>query len=221
MVRLPVHLHEAWTKMRKAEKDLEESLRRRPSFSEIAQHLGWEEDRLQEMYDIVRQPRSMDVPIYTDEGSNLGDVLEDESRMTPDESATADNVKRDVDAMLSELNDREAGVVRMRFGLDDGVEHTLDDIGSRYNVSHGAGGKGLQIFSDCQVQLQAGRQSIGQWSTVEGRDQQQCLKLASAGAYRAIASSSQQTTAAVHVLPSLQGCDSTMLSGMLSWFEAH
>jgi len=136
MVRLPVHMHELLQKVMKAQRSLSEVYGRKPRMEEVSAHLGVEIERIQEMYEVMRDTSSLDQPMMDGDGAaTLGDTVEDEDALTPEDKVMMDNLQGDLEAVLQQLNPREAGVLRMRFGLVDGEEKTLDEIGKTFNVT--------------------------------------------------------------------------------------
>jgi RNA polymerase primary sigma factor len=138
-IRLPVHLYENMSKVKKAEKELEEELDRKPSQAEIADRVGMTEKKLEFLYKSYRMPVSMDAPLKgsskSEEVRTLEDMIEDTDQMTPEETAIKKQLKTHLEEVLSTLSPREAGVLRLRYGLEDGREHTLEEIGKHFSVT--------------------------------------------------------------------------------------
>eukprot|EP00882_Tetradesmus_deserticola_P001512 GHRQ01001634.1.p1 GENE.GHRQ01001634.1~~GHRQ01001634.1.p1 ORF type:complete len:397 (+),score=222.46 GHRQ01001634.1:96-1193(+) len=135
LVRLPSHLQEMLTKMTKISRSFEARYGREPSLPDLAAELGVDAAKISSVYEAVFTHRSLDQPMGDGEGATLGDVLEDERALGADDAAYVDALKHDLEGVLAGLPAREAGVLRMRFGLVDGTEHTLDGIGLQFNVT--------------------------------------------------------------------------------------
>ncbi|WIA11982.1 hypothetical protein OEZ85_012063 [Tetradesmus obliquus] len=135
LVRLPSHLQEMLTKMTKVSRAFEAQYGREPTLADLAAELNVEPAKIADAYEAVFTHRSLDQPMGDSEGATLGDVLEDERALGPDDAAYVDSLKHDLEGVLANLPAREAGVLRMRFGLVDGTEHTLDEIGLQFNVT--------------------------------------------------------------------------------------
>lgn len=137
VIRLPVHLHDIISRIRKAEAQLSAQLNRRATAGEVAAEVGITVQRLHLMNKVARLPTSMNAPLGrgNDNGDTLEDGVEDENTMTPDELAVKRMLEADIDNVLHTLSPRECGVLRMRYGLDDGIEKTLEEIGKRFRVT--------------------------------------------------------------------------------------
>ncbi|EFJ41698.1 hypothetical protein VOLCADRAFT_109400 [Volvox carteri f. nagariensis] len=133
-VRLPVHMIEQLTKLKNATAALAMELNREPSVEEMAEAVGLPPSRVELLLDAARAASSMESAIGGDDGLTIKDAVQDE-RMAADEAFGSDSMRADVESMLEGLSDREACVLRLRFGLEDGVEWTLEDIGSRLGVT--------------------------------------------------------------------------------------
>ncbi len=134
-VRLPVHVHELMGKIRYAEFALLQQLGREPTESEIANELGLGVERLREVRLAAQDVASLDKPIGEDGDATMGELVADEEAIDPEESATAVLTKREVAQALDALTDREKTVLMLRYGLADGEEHTLEDIGAQFGLT--------------------------------------------------------------------------------------
>ncbi|MEW5301768.1 MAG: hypothetical protein WDW36_004606 [Sanguina aurantia] len=134
MVRLPVHLTEMLSKLKSTAAAIAGSTGMEPSPSQVAAACGITLEKYNEVYSSVRAPSSMEAPISESGDGTIADTLED-SRVTPEEDIRDASIVRDIEEILCTLSDREAGVIRMRYGLDDGKEKTLEDVGAFYNVT--------------------------------------------------------------------------------------
>ncbi|KAI8463701.1 MAG: chloroplast RPOD [Monoraphidium minutum] len=135
LVRLPVHMQELLSRVQRTSKEMEATLRRRPSRAEIAAHMGVEPDKIDEMYDYLQSVKSLEGAVGGDaDGGTLGDLVEDEGALDADETSLMAGLKEDMAKLLERLPAREATVMRMRYGLD-GEIYTLDDIGRILKVT--------------------------------------------------------------------------------------
>jgi RNA polymerase primary sigma factor len=135
VVRLPVHLYEVMSKVRKCERQLVADLGREPRPEEVADAMDMPVKKVKLLFQAYRQPVSMDAPIKDEEGSSLMDVIEDGGQASPEETAVATHLVKHLEELLCTLNERERGILRMRYGLDDGREKTLEEIGKHFNVT--------------------------------------------------------------------------------------
>ncbi len=137
MIRLPVHMIEMLSKIKKATIDLTTENGVAPSREDIAQRLGISINKLASLIKSAQDTISIESPTTSkDDTGKLGDLIVDESTLSPDTKVTNDSLLTDVRRMLNQLSPKERDVLIMRYGLDDdGVKKTLEEIGSRYNVS--------------------------------------------------------------------------------------
>ncbi len=134
-VRLPVHVHELMGKIRYAEFALLQVLGRDPTDAEIADELGLTVDRLREVRLAAQDVASLDKPIGEDGDATMGELVPDLRAVDPAASAATVMARREVQQALSALSDRERTVLMLRYGLMDGEEHTLEDIGSQFGLT--------------------------------------------------------------------------------------
>lgn len=136
-IRLPVHMIETVSKLRAASKRLEQDLSRDPTFEEIATALGpdWTAEKVEETIQFAREPMSLEKPIGEDEGTYLGDFIEDESIISPIEQTMQTALGETLDEAFDFLDEREAKILKMRYGLLDGEEHTLEQVGDVLGVT--------------------------------------------------------------------------------------
>ena len=136
-IRLPVHMIETVSKLRAASKRLEQDLSRDPTFEEIAHALGpdWTAEKVEETIQFAREPMSLEKPVGEDEGTYLGDFIEDESIVSPVEQTMQTALGETLDEAFGFLDDREAKILKMRYGLLDGEEHTLEQVGDVLGVT--------------------------------------------------------------------------------------
>jgi RNA polymerase sigma factor (sigma-70 family) len=134
-VRLPVHVHELMGKVRYAEFALLQQLGREPTEHEIAAELDLPIERLREVKLAAQDVASLDKPIGEDGDATMGELVADEEAIDPENSATAVLAKQEVERALAALTDRERTVLMLRYGLVDGEEHTLEDIGAQFGLT--------------------------------------------------------------------------------------
>ena len=135
-IRLPVHMGEQIMKVKRVEKDLLQELGKEPTSSEIASRMeGMTAERVEEILKIAMEPVSLETPAGEEENSTLQDFIEDTSTVNPEAYANNRFLREEIDRILLTLNEREQKILRMRFGLDDGIVHTLEDVGKECNVT--------------------------------------------------------------------------------------
>jgi len=133
-IRIPVHMVETINKLRKTSRQLMQDLSRKPTEKEIAKHCGMSVDKVKEILRISQVPLSLEMPVGDDVGF-LGDFVEDTRQDVPEKSMIRDSLKETLENVLGELTDREAHVLKLRFGLEDGVPKTLEEVGKMYSVT--------------------------------------------------------------------------------------
>lgn len=134
LIRLPVHLVETLNKINKAEKNLTTLLGRTPTMEEIAEKIEMPVEKVIEIYKI-QDAKSLDSPVGDEEDSKLEDFIEDKETLNPYEQVANHLLKGSVDKLLATLSEREEFVIRERYGLNDGIPHTLEDVGEKLNVT--------------------------------------------------------------------------------------
>jgi RNA polymerase primary sigma factor len=134
-IRIPVHMIETINKLIRVQRQLVQELGREPSPAEIAKELGIEEDKVHHIIKISQETVSLEAPVGEEEDSRLGDFLEDKESMSPQESAIYELMKGHVDEFLALLPPREQKILRMRFGLENGRAHTLEEVGQEFGVT--------------------------------------------------------------------------------------
>ncbi len=134
-IRIPVHMVETITKVKKVSSQLLHKNGRDPSPEDIAKELNMPVDRVREIMRIAQDPVSLETPIGEEEDSHLGDFIPDEDAPAPAEAASLVLLKEQIDQVLSTLTDREENVLRLRFGLVDGRSRTLEEVGQTFNVT--------------------------------------------------------------------------------------
>lgn len=134
-IRIPVHMVETINKLIRISRQLVQRLGREPTAEEIAAEMEISSDRVEEIQRIAQEPVSLETPIGEEEDSQLGDFLEDKDMPNPEEVAASMILREQLEEMLDDLSEREREVLRLRFGLEDGHAHTLEDVGRRFGVT--------------------------------------------------------------------------------------
>jgi RNA polymerase primary sigma factor len=134
-IRIPVHMIEHINRFMQANRELLKQFGRQPTSQEIAERLELPIEKVRELMKIAQEPLSLETRIGTDGESHLGDFIEDKQAASPSEAVIDRNLKEHAIDMLSDLTPREAKVIRMRFGLEDGDEHTLEEVGRCLGVT--------------------------------------------------------------------------------------
>ena len=133
--RVPVHMVETINKTLRMTRTLLQELGREPTPEEVAERLNVSVSRVREVLKISRDPVSLDTPIGEEDDSHLGDFIEDDSALSPADSAAFSMLRAELATALESLTDRERQVVKLRFGLEDGRARTLEEVGKEFNVT--------------------------------------------------------------------------------------
>ena len=137
-IRIPVHMVETINKLLRTQRRMTQELNREPSIEELAKELEMEPEKVEYVIKIKQDITSLDAGVGRDgedEDSVLADFIEDEDSASPEESATSQLLKEQVQAVLSTLSEREQKIVKMRFGLENGKSHTLEEVGQEFAVT--------------------------------------------------------------------------------------
>ncbi|MFZ3010027.1 MAG: RNA polymerase sigma factor RpoD [Candidatus Microsaccharimonas sp.] len=137
-IRIPVHMVETINKLLRTQRRMTQELNREPTIEELAKELEMEPDKVEYVMKIKQDITSLDAGVGRDgddEDSVLRDFIEDEESATPEESAASQLLKEQVQAILSTLSDREQKIIKMRFGLENGKSHTLEEVGQEFAVT--------------------------------------------------------------------------------------
>jgi RNA polymerase primary sigma factor len=134
-IRLPVHLVDKIAKMRRMAMKLQEELGREPTDEELAGEMGMSSSRVSQMRTAAIRPASLDAPIGDDESNNFSEIVQDENAATPYKQLEDKTVTKMLREMVKTLDDREATILRYRFGLDGGSEKTLEEVGQKFGVT--------------------------------------------------------------------------------------
>lgn len=137
-IRIPVHMVETINKLLRTQRRMTQELNREPTIEELAKELEMEPEKVEYVIKIKQDISSLDAGVGRDgedEDSVLGDFIEDEDSATPEESASNQLLKEQVQGVLSALSEREQKIIKMRFGLENGKSHTLEEVGQEFAVT--------------------------------------------------------------------------------------
>ncbi len=134
-IRIPVHMIEAINKLIRTSRALVHEYGREPTAEEIAQEVDLPVSKVRKILKIAQQPISLETPVGEEEDSHLGDFIEDSGALSPDEAVININMKDHTAAVLETLTPREEEIIRMRFGIGVGNEHTLEEVGQRFSLT--------------------------------------------------------------------------------------
>jgi len=130
-----VHMIETINKLIRTSRALVQELGREPTSEEIARKMDIPVSKVRKVLKIAQEPISLETPIGEEEDSHLGDFIEDKSILNPADAVVASNLREITDEVLATLTPREEKVIKMRFGLEDGSEHTLEEVGQSFAVT--------------------------------------------------------------------------------------
>jgi RNA polymerase primary sigma factor len=137
-IRIPVHMVETINKVLRAQRRLTQELNREPSTEEIAKAMDMDPDKIEYVMKIKQDIASLDASVGRDgedDDSSLGDFIEDEDRVSPEDAAANQLLKEQIASILSTLTDREQKIIKMRFGIGGGKSHTLEEVGAEFSVT--------------------------------------------------------------------------------------
>ncbi|NDJ85967.1 MAG: sigma-70 family RNA polymerase sigma factor [Chloroflexi bacterium] len=134
-IRVPVHMGDQLNKMRRVSLDLQQSLGREATPEEIAERMETTPEKVHQLIEISRRPMSLDTPIDEEGDTDLGDFIEDTASPAPDELTMQNLLREQLEQVLARLPDREAHILRLRYGLEDGETHTLEEVGKQIGVT--------------------------------------------------------------------------------------
>ena len=134
-IRIPVHMIETINKIIRVSRSLVQDLGREPNPDEIAEKIGFSSDKVRKVLRITKEPISLETPMNDDEDTHLADFIEDKNVLTPQDSAIYEDLVDNLNKILSTLSPREEKVVRMRFGLGEKQDHTLEEVGQTFDVT--------------------------------------------------------------------------------------
>lgn len=134
-IRIPVHMVENINRVKKAQSQLLHENGKDPTTSEVAELTNMDERKVLEIMRIAQDPVSLETPIGEEEDSHLGDFIKDEAQENPEDAASQSMLKDQLESALSTLTPREMDVLKLRYGLFDGRNHTLEEVGQQFNVT--------------------------------------------------------------------------------------
>ena len=134
-IRVPVHLVDRISKMRKTIQNMSDQIGRAPSDEEVGYAMGIPAKKIAHLKSISVQPRSLDAPINEESESSFGDLVGDENQPSPFEDLDTKMRNFDINSVINELDPREADIIKLRFGLDGGTPMTLEEVGSKFKVT--------------------------------------------------------------------------------------
>ena len=134
-IRIPVHMVETINKLKKITRKLAQDLSRKPTEEELAKAMGITINKLREIIKVAQEPLSLETPIGKEEDSRLGDFIEDKEADAPVKTVAHELLREDLAEVLSSLSPRERDVLRLRFGMDDGRQRTLEEVGQLFGVT--------------------------------------------------------------------------------------
>lgn len=134
-IRIPVHMVETINKLIRIQRQLLQDLGREPTPEEIGAEMDMPTEKVREILKIAQEPVSLETPIGEEDDSHLGDFIEDQDATSPEDHASYELLKEQLESVLDTLTDREENVLRLRFGLDDGRTRTLEEVGKVFGVT--------------------------------------------------------------------------------------
>jgi RNA polymerase primary sigma factor len=134
-IRIPVHMVETINKLSRISRRLEQDIGREPADEELAAELDLGADRVREIRKAALEPVSLEIPVGSEDDSHLGDFVPDEASLSPADVATRQMLKEQMDDVLDSLTSRERRVLQLRFGLEDGRQRTLEEVGREFGVT--------------------------------------------------------------------------------------
>ncbi|MEB3196676.1 MAG: RNA polymerase sigma factor RpoD [Candidatus Sericytochromatia bacterium] len=134
-IRIPVHMVETINRLKKVSRKLSQDLARKPTDEELAAEMEVTVERLREIVKVSQEPVSLETPVGKEEDSRLGDFIEDRDTAAPVHAVTHELLREDISDVLNTLSMRERDVLKMRFGLEDGRQRTLEEVGQKFGVT--------------------------------------------------------------------------------------
>jgi RNA polymerase primary sigma factor len=134
-IRVPVHMSDRIRRLYRVARELEQELGRKPQLEEIAENMEMEPRKVQWMLRVSWQPLSLEHPVGDDDDSELGNFIENDSEPTPSETAYSNMLKSKIEELLGTLTPREARILRLRFGLQNGRSYTLEEVGQKFGLT--------------------------------------------------------------------------------------
>jgi len=134
-IRIPIHMIEVINKLNRTSRTLVQQMGREPTLEEIAERMGMSLDKVQKVFKIAKRPISLETPIGEEGDGRLEDFIEDKEVISPQEAAINSNMAKRIQKVLSTLNEREEKILRMRFGIGEKHDHTLDEVGQYFELT--------------------------------------------------------------------------------------
>jgi len=134
-IRIPVHMIETINKMNRISRQILQETGQEPDPATLAQKMEMPEDKIRKILKISKEPISMETPIGDDDDSHLGDFIEDQATLAPNDAAMYASLREVTKDVLDSLTPREAKVLRMRFGIEMNTDHTLEEVGKQFDVT--------------------------------------------------------------------------------------
>ncbi len=134
-IRIPVHMIEIINKLTRTSRTLVQQIGREPTLEEIAEKMEMSLDKVQKVFKIAKRPISLETPMGEEEDSRLEDFIEDKEAISPQDAAISSNMAKRIQKVLSTLNEREEKILRMRFGIGEKHDHTLDEVGQYFELT--------------------------------------------------------------------------------------
>jgi RNA polymerase primary sigma factor len=134
-IRIPVHMIEVINKLNRTSRTLVQQIGREPTLEEIAERMGMSLEKVQKILKITQKPISLETPIGEEEDSRLEDFIEDKEVISPQDAAISSNFLKQIQKVLSTLNEREQKILRMRFGIGEKQDHTLEEVGQDFELT--------------------------------------------------------------------------------------
>jgi RNA polymerase primary sigma factor len=134
-IRVPVHMMDAISKVVRTSRQLLNEIGREPTPEELAEKLGMPLERVRKVLKVTKEPLSLETPIGDEEGSHLGDFIEDKNAILPIDAAIQSNLRETTTRVLASLNPREERILRMRFGIGMNTDHTLEELGQQFSLT--------------------------------------------------------------------------------------
>ncbi len=134
-IRIPVHMIELISKLVQASRSFVQEFGREPTSEELAQQIDMPVNKVREILKLTQEPISLETPMGEEEGSHLADFIEDRDVVSPAQAGIDGNLKDQTAAVLETLTTQEEQIIRMRFGIEDGSEHTLEEVGRRFSIT--------------------------------------------------------------------------------------
>ena len=135
LIRVPEHTAEKIRKIQSAAAQLRQELGTEPTVGEIAERLDMQPDKVEQLLSLAPEVCSLDTPVGTEEDSTLGTLIPDDQMLQPQEELVRQELDRAIDSLLGALDARQQQILRLRYGMEDGICHSLEDIGKRLGIS--------------------------------------------------------------------------------------